>query len=424
MSCGCTGGQSTPPDSTPGATSLPSGAGSSYGAGTTIPGSCSPSVCPTPKVNNEVGRDPYCPGWVSQVLSAVRGKLFIRVGDCIHFLRSKCTGVVWYDATTEEVSVKDAPFVESTPKQTVYGWLAKVRNVRKPVCDDNTEDCAQVVKMELAAQVMQDAQYGDLVISQTPLCGELPLDESADAEKQVAFHRLSPTDIDCPPAVKILVAVEGFRGTGPNRQATRKWHWLNSLKLRRSQWKQAIAGSTDESASFLAVLVPVAGGNSEDPCYELRLSEQKPGGGVPSTANNCDMLVFKDKGLATAGWRAIPRGLGSYKLSAPSAVLITHAGPTANFGITLPEFPTADMACGKIEVELEVTWQAFAGPSSSGTNIEASMNGWSLGACGFYGTYVKTFVSVPVTVAGNTVNFTKTGTGTASMSIRALGYRY
>lgn len=320
--------------------------------------------------------------------------------------------------------MKDAPFVDSTPKQTTYGFLAKVRNVRKQVCNDATVDCAQEVKMELASQLMQDAQLGDLVIAQTPLCGELPIDESADSAKQVAFHRLIPTDIDCPAGVKILVAIEGFRGSGPTSQATKKWHWLNSFKLRRSQWKQAIAGSADESSSFLAVLVPVAGGSTADPCYELRLSEQKPGGGIPKGTANCQMLRYENVGLPTAGWYPFAKGLMSYRFAAPSADLVVHAGPTANFGITLPDFPTAAAACGKVEAILGIYMQAFSGASSSPTSIIASMNGWQLGVCGFTSEYHYHEICIPVTVAGNTVNFVKNGTGVANLSMKCHGYKY
>lgn len=422
-SCGCNGGQSTPPDSTPKATSLPAGTGSSYGGSTRFPNACTPNVCPQPPVNDEVGKEPYCPDWVSKVLKRARGRLAILTATCIYRLASKCTGVVWYDAETEEVSVKDAPFVPSNPQQTRYGFLAKVVTKAKKICDDNAEECVTEARQELAAQLMEQTNAGQLVIAVPPLCGELPQDQAADSDKQVAFHYLDPKEAsDCSP-FSFLTMVMGKRGKGNSQVDVPIWRYLKKLKFRRSQIGQAISGSADEASSFIIVAVPVPGGDSNDPCYEFRISEVKPGSGVPSVAENCDTLVFKNKGLATAGWYAQPKGLAHYPLNAPSALLFsTHAGGTADFGITLPEFPT--QACGKIMARFEVVMQAFAGASNSATNISASMNGWPLGSVGFYGSRYKTFAEVPVTSAANVVNFLKAGTGASNFEMRLLGYSY
>lgn len=356
------------------------------------------------------------------MLSATTGKLFLLLGGCIHFLRSKCSGVIWYDRATESVRVIDAPFVSSVPKQTTYGFIAKVLPRRRAVCSDATEDCAQEAVQELAAQQMGESSFGDLAVAVTPLCGELPQDEAANADKQVALHKLIPTEAVCADTgLKFLVRVDGERGSGSNKVQGNRWKWLSRLRMRRTQWGQAIAGSSDEASSFIAVLVPVAGGTAEDPCYEMRLSQVKPGSGIPSTADNCDTLEFRNKGTPNAGWYAKPKGLAFHPITPPGSFFATSEATTAT--AVLPDFP--EDPCGDVWVQYVITGQAFVGASNSGTSISIAANGTFLGNFTSSGGVQAHQGMAPASAAG-TATFTTTQTGTGLRSVIAIpiGYWY
>lgn len=305
--CGCNGSSSAPPGTTSPTVSSPVGSVSSYGGGAVVSrGPCRPTVCPTPPVSEVPERTPYCASWVDKVTTRAAGMLLMVLEGCVYKLWSKCSGFVYYDKDTEQISVQDPKYVSSIPKETRFGFLAKVVPSVHTVCVDGVDSCQQEIRQELASQVMDEASCGNLVIARVPLCGDVPVEQSGDLAKQVRFDYLAPPnheDVGCPEEIRFLVSYPGTRGPSQNRVECEQWSKMYRLKMRGSQWGFIPTGSPLESSAKQVVLVQVAGGTEDDPCFELRVLESLTGG-IPNGAANCDALVWKDHGLPTAGWKA------------------------------------------------------------------------------------------------------------------------
>lgn len=203
------------------------------------------------------------------------GRLLLLAEGCIYTLKSKCSGFLHYDAFTEQVTVQTPPFTSSTPRETAYGFLGKVVVEPKQICEDgDTGTCVQEVRMELAAQLLEERSCGRLAIVTAPLCGELKPSESADANRQMRLDYLAGLlheDAGCPKDVRFLVQTPGKRGPAGAQVDCEQYSWMRRLKLRGSQWGFLLNTDPLFTSARQVVVVPVLGGDDEDPCFELRV---------------------------------------------------------------------------------------------------------------------------------------------------------
>lgn len=420
--CGCSGSSQTPPGqgSTP---SSPISASAFGGVAIVRRPGCSPPTCPQPPTSDAEERSPYCPTWIQQITAAAAGGLLLAIEGCLFLLQSKCTGFLYYDAATGQTSVKNPDAVSSLPREARYGWLGKVVPTIRKVCVDGVETCVEEVHQELAAQVMGDSDCGNLVLARSPLCGDLSPAEAVNADTQVEFSYLAAKnheDIGCPEEVRFLTRFAGNRGDRNNTPCN-KHSWMRRLRLRGSQWGQIAEGTPAEGSAFVAILVPVEGGTSDDPCFELRLSAQKLGGGVPKGTENCQILQYRDKGLLTEGWKAKAGGLMFHPVERRDLYTSNSTGSGA-LNLTLSDFP--EDACGPIWAEVEVIIGTTAGPSGGSSRLLLSSGSYNLCYNGDGTAVVVNQAKFPITSADITLTRGKTGTGTASLFIRLLGYWY
>lgn len=323
MSCACAGSSESPPGSTSGVNATVGV--SSFGGNVRVPRNpCGPPTCPQPPTSDLPVVAPYCPTWVRQLTPEATGKLLITIDDCLHILKSQCSGMVHYSADTERASIIDPPYVSSIPQENNYGFLAKVVPTLHKVCVDGSTECVDEVRQELAAQPMGEAECGELVVANPPLCGELASAQAADAAKQVRLDYLKTTlheDMGCPANVRFLVQTEGTRGSGINRVACKVWSLMRRLVLRASQWnfiqKEDVA--TAKTAKRV-VVVPVEGGAQNDPCYELRVLEQD-NQGIPTPTENCKSLIYRGVGTSEEGWKAENLGVRKFYLDTPQVLV-------------------------------------------------------------------------------------------------------
>lgn len=426
-SCGCGTNGSSPPGTAFPSVSSPVGTVSSYGGNAMVArGACRPTQCPSPPVSEVPERTPYCAGWVDKVTTKAAGMLTLFLEGCIYKLWSKCSGFVYYDRETEQVSVQDPKFVSSIPKESSAGFLAKVVPTVHTVCVDGQDNCQTEIRQELAAQLLGEASCGRLLIGNSPLCGDVPVAQSADLDKQVHVDYLDAPDhedLGCPAGVRFLVKTQGVRGPSGRQVVCEQWSLMRRFVLRGSDWGTLPAGSPLEATGYIPVLVPVPGGVENDPCFELRMSSQKLNQGLPTTAENCDTVVFEGKGTVDEGWKARPKGLSSHPTERTDLFTSNNTG-TGALTLTPPEQPLN--VCGDLYAELEIIIGTTAGPSGGQSRmlISNTEDNWVLGysgdGTGVYSTQCKALM------ADGELHLmrNKIGTGTCSLFIRLIGYAY
>lgn len=418
--CGCAGSSSTPPGTRGPAASRT--VASAFGGNVAVRRSaCGPAKCPQPPLSQAEERSPYCQDWVSLLTTEAAGRLLIAIEGCLFFLKSKCSGVVWFNADTEQVDIRFPDFVSSLPKENNYGFLAKVVPTIRRVCVDGVDGCEEEVHQELAAQVMGQSDCGDIMIARPPLCGEIPPTSAGNADAQTHVDYLdAPNHEDiagCVADLRFLVSYPGTRGDVANTPC-RKWSLMRRLKMRLSQWGLIVKGDPLESTARRLVAIPVAGGTEDDPCYELRMIESNTGG-IPTGTENCQILRFRGFGTEAAGWKAEKGGLMFYPVERKDLFTSTNVG-TAAFTIELPDYPTD--ACGDVWVDLEVQIQTLPGASGVPTRLILTAGSYILG----YGGQQTSVdcVQVKCPTSSSTLNLvrTRTGTGQCGLYIRILGY--
>lgn len=330
-----------------------------------------------------------------------------------------------YNADTERTSVIDPPFVSSIPQEKEYGYLAKVVPTLHQVCVDGSNECAQEVRQELAAQRMLTAGCGRLVIANPPLCGDVPPAEAADLQNQVRFDYLDPIlfeDAACPTGVRFLVSYPGKRGSSQNQVDCVQWAQMRGLSMRASDWGMLLKTDPNFGTSLPAVFEKVPGTDERDPCFTLRISELAQGG-LPADPNNCDIAVFRDKGLPTAGWKAEPKGLNYFPLAAPVSILNVSA--YGNHSVTLPSYP--ENPCGKVVALIYAYCNAAPGISGQAHSSNATCNGFELVFSGFTNSGDSKETHLLVTAPGITIAFNNNFGASASASalaVKLLGYFY
>lgn len=329
MSCACAGSSETPPGSLSGVNALVGV--SSFGGNVRVPSRpCGPPTCPQPPVSEAPVSSPYCPTWAKQLTPEETGKLIVVLDDCLHVLKSRCSGMLQFSADTERVAVIDPPFVSSIPQEKDFGYLAKVVPTLHKVCVDGSNECVDEVRQELAAQRLLQASCGSLVVANPPLCGDVPPNEAADLQNQVRFDFLSPVlheNAGCPKEVRFLVGFPGKRGSSQAQVDCMQWALMRGLKLRGSDWNFIPAGNPLEAKAKQVVVVQTEGGDENDPCFELRVLE-KGNSGMPSEAEECAIIQRRKVGTDSEGWYAVQPGFRRYYLSSP----MTLTAPTTGAG--------------------------------------------------------------------------------------------
>lgn len=426
--CGCGTNGSSPPGTTFPTVSSPVGTVSSYGGNAMVArGACRPAACPSPPVSEVPEAVPYCASWVDRVTTRAAGYLALFLEGCIYKLKSKCSGFVYFDRETEQVSVQDPKFVSSVPKENNYGFLAKAVPTVHTVCVEGEDACQQEIRMELAAQVIGQRSCGQLMVGVSPLCGDVPVSQSGDLEKQVHLDYLDAPnheDLGCPAGVRFLVMTPGTRGPSGRQVVCDQWSLMRRFVLRGSDWGTLAAGSPLEASGYVPVLVPVPGGADNDPCFELRMSSQKLAQGLPTTAENCDTVEFRNKGTELEGWKAVPKGLSFHPIEDRPIVFTSTNASSATAIRTLPDYPAEGVACGAIWVQLETVISAGTGTSGSASGISIKTSDYVIGYAGYTGDNQVVSAMAPTTSEDLTMVFTKSGNGVIPVTIRALGYWY
>lgn len=334
---------------------------------------CAANDCPSPPTSNQTGRSAYCPTWVSTLLGGITGKLLIIKNDCLNYLRTCKSGALYYNAETEEITVGDAPFVSATPQETKFGFLAKVvPTTRKTPTSDECSECTEVATQELASQLMNLRNDGQLVVANAPLPSELPAC-SPDGDAQTRLDYLDPTDYTGCDEYSFLIGVPGTKRVGRTTISTMFWHLLRKLRFRSSML--APIKSADASGGKKVLAFPTDGGTDADPCYQLRMVEGSALDTLPSNAVKCDSTVFDGE-----GWKAFRHGHWPMISSAPMQVDGTgatwqHTGHMASGeDLELAGKPTSPCG-GKVFAILELHSNADTGVSSSTTSSRLSING-------------------------------------------------
>lgn len=393
------------------------------GGSTLVPrAKCGPASCPQPPLSDSEERAPYCPSWVDLLTGNFAGRLLLAVNNCLFVLKAKCSGMLWYDRTTEQVSVQTPPFVSSIPREASYGFLAKVVTTVRQICVEGAEGCITESHQELAAQIMEAASCGALVIARPPLCGELPLDQSANADKQARLDYLEPPnheDVGCPKDIRFLVGFPSTRGSGQSQVACTQWSSMRRIVMRASQWGFIAKGSSLEGGVKQIVAMPVSGGDDADPCYEMRVLESGSGG-LPSEANNCDTLQYKFSGTPQAGWYAVAQKLGFVPLDVP-VVVFSGAG-TGTIPVTLPQFPTEP--CGKVCAVFQTINYMGDGPSGAAATRKVTLGNYLLAYAGFHDAIGGGEARAVVASANVNLTIAHAGSSTGFTEVKLIGYEY
>jgi len=281
--------------------------------------------------------------------------------------------MLYYNAETEEITVGDAPYVSATPKETKFGFLAKVvPTTRKTPTSDECSDCTDVATQELASQLMDKRNDGRLVVANVPLPGELPAC-SPDADVQTRLDYLEPKDYTGCDDYSFLIAVDGEKRVGRTTVKTKFWHFLRKLRFRSSML--APIKAADASGGKKVLAFPTGGGTDTDPCYQLRMVEGSPSDTLPSNAVKCDSAVYDGE-----GWKAFRHGHWPFFTSSPMAndgtgATWEHTG-TMGSGedLALENKPTSPCG-GKIFAMIELYTNSDGGSSSSTTQSMISIDG-------------------------------------------------
>jgi hypothetical protein len=380
-------------------------------------GKCGKQTCPTPPVSDAEDIETYCPSWLQGVRTSTIGKLLLKVGaSCMYTLKSKCTGFLRYDATTEQVTVDgNPPFVSDTPQTTSWGFIAKVVNRAHLLCRDGQNDCPMEVRQELAAQLVEQVQEGQLAVLVKPPCGAVPLSDSADLDKQYGVHALDPDERKgCEPAL-ILARVGN------------EWQLMSQLKFPVSQIGRVTPAELVGARPPLFVRV---GGTDENPCYSLKVNDRQANNELPANAGNCEIAVFNSE---SGAWEAKRRGYSHYEIK-PS---LENDGtlPTWDFqrsvnmasavDVPLTDIPQPICTDGKVFVELELWLQLLDGPSNSATVGRITIDGQSMVSTNS-GLTRRVWRTVRLDVTGKTtisVRIHRTaGSGDIAGSLKILGY--
>lgn len=355
--------------------------------------------------------------------------MIIKAGNCLHYLRSGASGWVRYDASTESVVVDNAPpFASSAPRGVAFGYVAKTVPIQTQVFDEATGACSIIVTQQVGSQVLDVRSDGKLLLGNTPLPGEIPLNESADAQNQTRLDYLE-TDVAEDQAtvssdIGMLVEVPFTRTSGTQIFISKMWMRMRKFRFRRSQWGQVLPANYEGSVQMIAV--PATGGTADDPAYELRMSASAPSDAtnrLPISPNNGDIAFYNgssvvgNPNLPFDTWVNYPRGLSYFPLVSPVDIVVgrTTAGTVT---ITLPDYPAINAYGPKV-----IRFYSKAVIAVS-TAFAATVGGRVIAASDYGTHYANMELRWNPTPDSKSmeITFVKSGSGSVSMDIAVLGY--
>lgn len=340
------------------------------------------------------------------------------VEDSIQYFRARKSGWLFYNAQSEAVTAENLPFLSNEPTEVEYGFVAKVVSETRRTCDPETDAVTDTVVQKLASQVMSDRDEGQLVIANSPERGELSGDQSADSSKQVRFDFLAPVRHEtCEKGVGFLVRVPVTVGSGRNQRVVSKWRLLEQMRVRASQFGFVEPNTTESTASLAVIASPVAGGTTDDPCYQLKFLKSQSKG-LPQNPATGDTVYWDGE-----NWKAIKMGL-SFRPLTSVARLITTRSATA-ITVTMPSPPTN--APGRVFARVRIS--IYCASSGGAMSLHIRHRDLLIASCqtnsASYGNDGNT-IEATIEVIGSSETFTavQTGTGNISFIADVLGYEY
>jgi hypothetical protein len=324
---------------------------------------------------------------------------------------------LFYDATTEQVTSQQPPFLTNDPTEVKYGFLAKVTTEIQRTCDPETDAVTETIVQKLASQVMGDADQGQLVLANMPDCGEVTGDQAADADKQVRLDYLAPKRHEsCEKGVGFLVRVPVTVGAGTrNEKIISQWRLLEQMRVRASQFGFVEPNTAEAEAGLLLIASPVDGGTTEDPCYRLKILKAQSRG-LPVDPRDGDTIYYSD---AEKQWKIVKRGLGFHPLS-ESVIVINNRSTAGTVSASLPDYPSdaPGEVWGRFQIRMTVT--------PSGSIIWAVAAGGSTRARCDGTVPINQIVECMVKLTGDSCDFSfsKTGSGAFSGFVTLIGYDY
>lgn len=238
------------------------------------------TFCPSPPVSSAQLRAPYSPPWLSTLTNNPFGRLIVAYGGSLYTFQSKCNGPVWYDAATGAVSVQNPPYASSIPKETDYGYLTLTVPSSETICQDGSDSCTSEVRQQFASQRVNETDCGDILLWNTPACGQVPPLQASDAQNQGRFDRATLElldDIDSTCSATGDVTLFGFYPkpitvAGVGQTTCRQPVRMRRLRFKADQW--GTFSSTDAAADKAMVMIAKnVGGTTDNPCMELEMTD-------------------------------------------------------------------------------------------------------------------------------------------------------
>lgn len=136
--------------------------------------------------------------------------------------------------------------------------------------------------------------------------------------------------------------------------------------------------------------------------------------GLVPSSTECSEIIGKN-----GKWVSQARGLNFHGIT-PVVILSTTSSGSKS--VTLTDFP--EDACGDIYAVFQTAAASFEGPSGATTIFSAVLNGYQVFGSGYTTDYSFTESRAKVDSASQSIVCTKTGTGSATATVKLIGYYY
>lgn len=419
MSCSCSPSSSSPPGSTPSG-SPATRSTIAGGAVTNRQVACGPTPCPTPPTSSQTGREPYNPTWASTLLGAVTGKLLVLLETGIHYLRPLRSGYLRYNAADESISLDDSlPFVSDIPRETDFGFVAKVVPGLRRVCDADGNAVDEPTQ-NLASQTVNERDDGAIMLGNLPDLGQMIGNEAADIERQIRFDRLIPAAYDGnADGLGFLVRTPITQQRGRETRIISKWSLMQSLRLRRSHLGLVEKDTAEDESALSLVAIPIPGGTEDNPLYALKILNRA----ISHLPTGSDLQQGDTIQWDGARWVPLRRGLTFYPLDNVTRLIArTSAGTVA---VTFPNFPTG--VTGKIFARLRVVTFVAADSGQLTFSLRVSnlqVSDAHTNSVGWSNDSNTTEATVELSTSAVNFVFAKVGSGTVNCLVDLIGYEY
>jgi hypothetical protein len=152
--------------------------------------------------------------------------------------------------------------------------------VEQQICADGQTGCNSEIRQQFAVQRMGTVDCGDIVLWNSPACGQVPLLQSSDVRAQGRWDKatmrfLDDIDGTCNAAGDITIF--GFypkvvqQGGGMTTTCAQPVK-MRRLRFKASQWG-TVLGASDAASKAMIMTAKNAGGDPTDPCMELQMTD-------------------------------------------------------------------------------------------------------------------------------------------------------